>query len=243
MTPTQRTQPTHVPTLRFPEFEGEWEDIQFDKIYSFKVTNSFSRELLNYDTGTVKNIHYGDIHTKFRANFDITKEHVPYINLSVNLVKISEDNYCKEGDIIFADASEDLKDVGKAIEIVYLNENKLLSGLHTILARPQIDKIFSGFGGYLFQSNGMRNQIQHESQGSKVLSISAKRLAKIKLIIPTLAEQEKITKFLTAIDAKIELLSKQKVLLEEYKKGVMQAIFADSVDATERRSDGATDKD
>ncbi len=231
-----------IPTLRFPEFSGEWEEIQFEKIYSFKVTNSLSREYLNYDIGTVKNIHYGDIHTKFRTHFDITKEHVPFINLSVNVVKISEDNYCKEGDIIFADASEDLKDVGKAIEIVCLNENKLLSGLHTILARPQIDKIFTGFGGYLFQSGKVRTQIQKESQGSKVLSISAKRLANIKLVIPSLPEQQKIATFLTAIDAKIELLTKQKTLLEEYKKGVMQAIFADDADATERRSDGATER-
>ena len=84
----------------------------------FKVTNSLSREKLNYVDGKVKNIHYGDIHTKFQTLFNIQKEEVPFINDDVSLSKIQEDFYCKEGDIVFADASEDLNDIGKSIEIM-----------------------------------------------------------------------------------------------------------------------------
>ena len=49
----------NVPRLRFPEFlgAGEWCNKIFEKLYSFKVTNSFSRENLNYEQGLVKNIH------------------------------------------------------------------------------------------------------------------------------------------------------------------------------------------
>lgn len=104
---------------------------------TFKVTNSYSRDNLNYESGIVKNIHYGDIHTKFQTLFDLEKENVPYINKDISLNRISEDFYCEEGDVIFADASEDLNDVGKSIEIINLNGEKLLSGLHTLLARPQ----------------------------------------------------------------------------------------------------------
>ena len=118
----------------------------------FKVTNSFSRENLNYETGNIKNIHYGDIHTKFQTLFDIEKELVPYINGEISLIRISEDYYCQEGDIVFADASEDLNDVGKSIEIVNLNGEKLLSGLHTLLARPNKKYFHKGFNGYLFKS-------------------------------------------------------------------------------------------
>lgn len=108
-----------IPELRFPEFvnNGEWKLEPLSKIYSFKVTNSFSRDKLNYDKGSVKNIHYGDIHTKFSTLFDITKESVPFINSDVSIERINDDNYCVEGDMIFADASEDIDDVGKSIEI------------------------------------------------------------------------------------------------------------------------------
>ena len=62
--------------------------------------------------------------------------------------------------MVFADASEDLNDIGKSIEIVNLNNEKLLSGLHTLLARQKAAKLAIGFGGYLFMSNSIRTQIQ-----------------------------------------------------------------------------------
>jgi hypothetical protein len=76
-----------VPTLRFPEFTGEWETKKLGEVFDFKVTNSFSRENLNYENGVVKNIHYGDIHTKFQTLFDITKEQVPFVNEEMNVNK------------------------------------------------------------------------------------------------------------------------------------------------------------
>ncbi|MCC5917167.1 MAG: hypothetical protein JJU02_07550, partial [Cryomorphaceae bacterium] len=171
----------NIPKLRFPEFKGEWEKKKLGEVVDFKVTNSFSRENLNYENGNVKNIHYGDIHTKFQTLFDITKETVPFINDEMNVQRIAEDFFCKEGDLIFADASEDLNDVGKSIEIINLNNERLLSGLHTLLARPR-DGFFSiGFNGYLLKSNNVRFQIQKEAQGSKVLSINVGRISKVEI--------------------------------------------------------------
>jgi type I restriction enzyme S subunit len=71
-----------VPRLRFPEFReaGEWNRKLMSEVYSFRGNNSLSRANLNYESGLIKNIHYGDIHTKFSTLFDISKESVPYIN-------------------------------------------------------------------------------------------------------------------------------------------------------------------
>jgi type I restriction enzyme S subunit len=53
----------NVPALRFKDDDGqefpEWEVKLFGDIFTFIQTNSFSRVLLNYDYGIVKNIHYG----------------------------------------------------------------------------------------------------------------------------------------------------------------------------------------
>ncbi|WP_254527220.1 MULTISPECIES: restriction endonuclease subunit S [unclassified Sphingobacterium] len=204
----------NVPHLRFPGFEGEWETKKLGEIMDFKVTNSFSRDNLNYENGFVKNIHYGDIHTKYQTLFDIANEVTPYINNEINIHRISEENYCQEGDVIFADASEDLKDVGKSIEVINLNGEKLLSGLHTLLARPQKNIFYLGFNGYLFKSNSVRTQIQKESQGTKVLSISTGRISKIKLSFPNLKEQQKIASFFSLIDQRIATQNK---IIEELK--------------------------
>lgn len=217
-----------IPKYRFKEFkkDGKWVFEEFDKVYSFLVTNSFSRENLNYKNGAVKNIHYGDIHTKFSTLFDITKEKVPYINSDISIEKIRQECYCKEGDIVFADASEDLNDVGKSIEIINVNNERLLSGLHTLLARQIEPKLINGFGGYLFFSNKIRNQIKREAQGSKVTGISGTRILNITIYYPkNKKEQQKIASCLSALD---ELITAQVEKIEQlklHKKGLMQGLF------------------
>lgn len=215
--------------LRFKDDNGklypDWEEKKLGEIFSFKVTNSFSRENLNYEYGKVKNIHYGDIHTKFSTLFNIETENVPFVNSEIPIQRIREDNYCEVGDVIFADASEDLEDVGKSIEIFNVNKEKLLSGLHTILARPNPETFSIGFSGHLFKSPFVRTQIKKEAQGSKVLSISASRLSKILIPIPCIEEQSKIAEFLCLLDDKINHTKTQIEKTEAWKKGLLQKMF------------------
>lgn len=217
-----------VPELRFPHFINgeEWCIEPLGKVYSFKTTNSFSRDELNYEVGEVKNIHYGDIHTKFSTLFDITKEKVPFINPSISIERINDECYCVEGDVIFADASEDLKDVGKSIELINLNNEKLLSGLHTLLARQIEPKLIVGFGGYLFMTDSIRKQIQRESQGAKVLGVSATRLTNISIYYPkNKIEQHQIASCLSSLDDLITAHTQKLDALKAHKKGLMQQLF------------------
>ncbi|MFH1384626.1 MAG: restriction endonuclease subunit S, partial [Candidatus Omnitrophota bacterium] len=225
---SKQTEKKLVPKLRFPEFQdaGEWANEPLSDVYAFKSTNSFTRDNLNYEYGLVKNIHYGDIHTKFSTLFNIQKEIVPYVNPSVPIEKIKPESYCVEGDIIIADASEDLDDIGKSIEIVYLNNEQLLSGLHTILARQKRKKLIVGFGGYLFKSFRIRTQIKKEAQGAKVLGISGTRLANIEVAYPLdKTEQQKITDSLLSIDELINVHRQKLDSLKAYKKGLLQQLF------------------
>lgn len=218
-----------VPELRFPEFGGEWSEIRYDDIYSFKTTNSYSRENLNYKNGVVKNIHYGDIHTKFSSLFDITKELVPFINEDIDISRIPSECYLREGDLVVADASEDYIDIGKTIEIVKLNNEKVVAGLHTFLARKESDEMINGFSSFLMKTRKVRLEIMRIAQGTKVLGIATKRLAEIPLVIPQPEEQQKIASFLTATKERIQLLNNKKTALETYKKGVMQKLFSQEI--------------
>ena len=60
-------------------------------------------------------------------------------------------------------------------------------------------------------------------------NLSAQIVKSLKLNLPTKPEQQKIAAFLTAVDNKIEQLSKKQALLGEYKKGLMQQIFSQAI--------------
>ena len=138
---------------------------------------------------------------------------------------MKDENYCQEGDLVIADASEDYADIGKTIELVKLEKQKVVAGLHTFLARPNKTKMYKGFSGYLVQAPYVRKQVMTIAQGTKVLSLSPGRLGKVSLKIPCLKEQQKIANFLSGIDRKIESVAKQITESQGFKKGLLQQMF------------------
>lgn len=217
-----------TPKLRFPAFRnaGAWKTERMGELYSFKPTNSYSRDQLNYENGAVRNIHYGDIHTKFSTTFDVAKESVPFVNSGEVLPAPGADAYCREGDLVFADASEDLHDVGKCIEIVRLHGARVLAGQHTILARPNGGTLTVGFSGHLFRSDWVRSNVRREAQGTKVYGISPTRLARIPVVYPPdVEEQASIARCLTSLDELISAQSKKIEALRAHKRGLTKQIF------------------
>lgn len=91
---------------RLPGFRGEWNEASFADLFDFLPTNAFTRDQMT-DTGTIKNIHYGDILTKYGACLDISNTNVPYLSEPVSVKRYSESSYARSGDVIIADTAED----------------------------------------------------------------------------------------------------------------------------------------
>ncbi|HGH8124067.1 TPA: restriction endonuclease subunit S, partial [Enterobacter kobei] len=211
--------------LRFKDDNGkafpEWKIKSFRTLYSLLGTNSLSRNELNYENGIVKNIHYGDIHKKFNCLFDINKELAPYISKKI---KTTEDNLCRKGDLVIADASEDYNDIGKCIEIVNVGQQQIVAGLHTFLARPSTNMAL-GFGCYMMQSSEVRKQMKVIATGVSVLSVTKKNLLELMLPLPSIGEQTKIANFLATIDDKIILKKAELDKLTTWKQVLIQKMF------------------
>lgn len=216
--------------IRFKDDDGnefpEWKRMRFGEAFNLLGNNSLSRDCLVATGGMIRNIHYGDIHTKFRPLFRVENETVPFIRPECEPSKSAGDSFCRVGDLVIADASEDYEDIGKAIEIISLASAKVVAGLHTIIARPTTpDIIFPSFNAYLMRSEGVRLQIKKLATGISVLGISKYNIAKVELPFPSRPEQEKISRLLSSIDDKIANAESQLEAAKRYKSGLLQQMF------------------
>ena len=73
------------------------------------------------------------------------------------------------------------------------------------------------------------NNVLKRCTGTSYPAIGTSDLKTIPISIPTPPEQTKIANFLTAVDKCINLLQKKKAELEQYKKGVMQKLFSQTI--------------
>ena len=224
MTNNKEKKVLNVPNLRFPEFTGEWEMIKVSDLLDFYSTNSLSWEQLDYNNGKIKNLHYGLIHKGLPTMVDVAYDSLPYIKEEFMLKSFT---LLKEGDVAFADASEDTNDVAKAIEVVNCNNQQIVSGLHTIHGRDNSNRTVIGYKGYAFASDSFHKQIRRITQGTKVFSISVRNFDEVYIGIPSKEEQTKIAKLLTAIDKRIATQNK---IIEDLKK-LKSAIIDYAIDS------------
>ena len=203
--------------MRFPEFTEEWGKYKVSDVLDFYSTNSLSWEQLDYDNEDLYNLHYGLIHVGLPTLVDIGQYKLPSIKTEY---KPKNFELCKDGDVAFADASEDTNDVAKAIEFVNLNNQKTVCGLHTIHGRDNKHLTVLGYKGYAFASPLFHNQIRRIAQGTKIYSISSKNFAECYIGIPSKDEQSKIAKLLDLIDSRITTQSKIIEQLQSLIKGI-----------------------
>ena len=185
--------------------------------------NTYARADLNYKLENTKNIHYGDILVKFNEYVDVRNNNVPFINSEKNLSKFKAESYLRDGDIIVADTAED-ETVGKVTEISNTKEQKVLSGLHTIPCRPK-RKFAPMFLGFYMNSESFHKQLIPLITGIKVSSISKTSIATMTISVPLFEEQEKISKFMIAINNMIKEQESNISILETYNRGLLNDIF------------------
>ena len=158
---------------------------------------------------------------------DLSKDKLPNIT-NGNTPKNYE--LCQEGDIAFADASEDTNEVAKAVEFYKLNGKAVICGLHTIHGRDNHQKTVVGYKGYAFSSMAFHHQIRRIAQGTKIYSINSKNFSECYIGIPSKEEQKKIATLLRLIDERIVTQNK---IIEDLKK-LKSAIIEEHYRQTEK---------
>lgn len=200
-----------TPQLRFPLFEGEWQNKKLGKVST--MTSSKRVYLEDYVPSGIP----------FYRGKEITE--LKNKQSPSNILYISKKRYevFKEkfgvpqlGDILVTAVGT----LGNVWKIDTNAEFYFKDGNLIWLKDIKVDEDFLEL---LIQSN--TKELIKTSIGSTQKALTMVELRKISLYFPERHEQQKIAQFLTAIDTRIQNLEKKKTLLEQYKKGVMQKIF------------------
>ena len=217
----------------------DWELQTFDETFRVISNNTLSRENLNNRGGAVRNIHYGDILTKFPEVLDCNEEEIPYVN-ELSLLS-SSTQLLQDGDIVVADTAED-ETVGKVIEVQNLGDSKLVAGLHTIPCRVKKGDFAPGWLGYYMNSDLFHNQILPYITGIKVSSISKGAISETLILVPPFDEQEKIVQSLNKIQLLMTAETKVVNKIKLVKNGCLSKMFPQKDDTVpEMRLPGFTE--
>lgn len=212
-----------VPEIRFKGFTDPWEQRKLDEAFGFTVpNNTLSRAELNQESGSVRNVHYGDVLIKYGSVLDAQNDELPFITGR------SKDDFkgalLQNGDIIIADTAED-ETTGKVCEIVNIQDKDVVAGLHTMVCRPK-NKTAEGYFGYYMNSSSYHHQLLPLMQGIKVLSLSKTNVQKTTVKYPKdKAEQQKIADCLRRIDTLITLHQRKLEKLQNIKKSCLEKMF------------------
>lgn len=203
-----------------------WEVKPFSEIFEIIKTQSHSRNKLTYEKTDTKilNIHYGDIHAKFKDNIvDLELEEIPCI--IDEHVNENKNNFLRDGDIVIADASEDLIDIGKCIELKNVKNKTIIGGLHTIVARDTNKLIQKGFGAYIFKNKYVSTEIRLIATGLSVYGISKGNLLKMLIPIPPAQEQVEIAEIMDRCNQKIFYHQKKKQTFNDLFKTLLNELM------------------
>jgi type I restriction enzyme, S subunit len=206
------------------DIPNDWEVKKINDVFDFLISGTNARSDLN-ETSEIRYIHYGDIHTKWNLSLDCNLEVIPRIDIE----KVKNLPLLKEGDLIIADASEDLAGSGSSILLKNVKNKKIVAGLHTIVLRIKDEEISPDFIKYLTSINSVKIQIISYVTGSKVYGLGKTPCKYIRVPFPKLPEQQKIAGILSNLDEQIITQTKYQENLKKVKKSLIQKLLTGEV--------------
>jgi type I restriction enzyme, S subunit len=203
---------------RLPGFHGQWEVQRLGDHVTFLRNGVNSRAELTVDD-PVRYLHYGDIHACQKTKLD------PSGLPSLPSEKAKSLARLRDGDLVLADASEDLVGVSKSVELCGVGHTELVAGLHTIAARFEKSVLADGFKSYLQFCPEFSGHLRRLAAGTKVYATNRAHVANVEMRLPGVDEQTAIATVLSDMDAELSALEARRDKTHALKQAMMQELL------------------
>jgi type I restriction enzyme S subunit len=201
---------------RFSEFSDDWEIVKLNNI-GITYNGLTKKTAIDFQNGSYKYIAYMNIFSNSKINTLISD----FVQIQLN----ENQNKVQYGDIFFTTSSETPEEVGMSSVLLEDIENTYLNSFCFAYRLNNFDTLLPEFAQFYFRSFFVRYEILRLAQGSTRFNISKKEVLKIKILLPSVREQQKIAQVLTLADDEITKLQTELVLLKIQKKGLMQQLL------------------
>ena len=197
-----------IPKLRFSGFADDWQETTLNDIATFSKGKGISKNDISEEG--IECVRYGELYTKYgELIYNIDSK----TNLNKNELVLSNKN-----DILIPCSGETAIDLATASCIQ--KEQVAIGGDITIIQTNQ----YAPFITYYL--NQKKNEIARFAQGVSIVHLYSKDFKSLKMKIPSINEQKKIISLLELLTKKEQLLEQKYQYYQEFKKYLMQQIFA-----------------
>lgn len=201
---------------RFPEFHGqEWKEVRLKDVFS---------EIRNINDG-------GDSHSVMtisaRRGLISQQDKFNRVIAGDSLKKYTQ---LKRGDFAYNKGNSKTYEMG-CIYQLESKESALVPFVYICFSPSE--KVFSGFYKHWFLAHGLDSQLKKiitsGARGDGLLNVNSEDFFKLKIPVPPIEEQEKITAALNSCDAEINVLQSKLAALRRQKRGLMQKLLTGRV--------------
>jgi type I restriction enzyme, S subunit len=202
----------NIPTLRFPEFTGEWEKKKLGEVTQWASGGTPSKENPLFWNGSIPWISASSMRGNIYSDSEL-KITSDGLKKGSKLAKKGTLLILVRGSMLFNKIP-----IGIVSKDVAFNQDVKSIEVNSETTSEFILNWFTAFEPTIL------NMVSGTGIGAGKIDLAD--LKSIEISFPTLPEQTRIANFFTAIDAKISQLKTKKEKLQQYKKGVMQQLFS-----------------
>jgi type I restriction enzyme S subunit len=187
-----------------------------------KVSSSNVDKKTNSDEIPIRLCNYMDVYSNSCIRSDL--DFMPATAKESEVQKFT----LKQGDVIITKDSETPDDIAISS---YVSEelDNILCGYHLAMIRPHQEELSGKFLSFLFAIDQLKSYFAKSANGTTRFGLNIDSILNTPIIIPPLAEQQKIASILTSIDDSIQQQQRELQQTQNLKKSLRQDLLTGQV--------------